>query len=54
MSAKIETVAIIGAGIMGAGLAQLFAQNGYAVKLHDVSIDALDRAVTRAGNNMAM
>src|SRR5665647_2495141 len=54
MASEKKTLAIIGAGIMGAGLAQLFAQNGYAVNLHDVSEDALARAVERARGNLAM
>jgi 3-hydroxybutyryl-CoA dehydrogenase len=51
---EIKTVAVVGAGIMGAGLAQLFAQNGYEVRLHDVSEDALERAVKRARQNLEM
>jgi 3-hydroxybutyryl-CoA dehydrogenase len=51
---EIKTVAVVGAGIMGAGLAQLFAQNGYEVRLHDVSGDALERAVKRARQNLEM
>lgn len=54
MSAEIETVAIIGAGVMGAGLAQLFAQNGYGVTLHDISEEALTRAAIRARRNLEM
>ena len=54
MSGNIRKVSVIGAGIMGAGLAQLFAQNGYEVNLHDLSEDALARALSRARNNMAM
>jgi 3-hydroxybutyryl-CoA dehydrogenase len=51
---EIKTVAVVGAGIMGAGLAQLFAQNGYAVRLHDVGEEALERAVKRARQNLEM
>ena len=51
---EIKTVAVVGAGIMGAGLAQLFAQNGYAVRLHDVSEAAGVRAIKRAGENLQM
>jgi 3-hydroxybutyryl-CoA dehydrogenase len=40
-------IAIIGAGTMGSGIAQVFAQSGFSVALHDVSQPALDRA--RAG-----
>ena len=35
---------VIGAGTMGRGIAQVFAQAGHAVRLHDTSARALDRA----------
>ena len=31
----IQRVAIVGAGTMGAGIAQLCAQSGFAIKVHD-------------------
>ena len=40
----IKTVGVIGAGTMGNGIAQVFAQHGYAVQLHDASTAAMDRA----------
>jgi 3-hydroxybutyryl-CoA dehydrogenase len=40
-------IAVIGSGTMGSGIAQVFAQSGFSVVLHDVSQPALDRA--RAG-----
>ncbi len=40
-------IAVIGSGTMGSGIAQVFAQSGFSVALHDVSQPALDRA--RAG-----
>jgi 3-hydroxybutyryl-CoA dehydrogenase len=43
----IRTVGVIGSGTMGSGIAQVFAQAGYTVRLHDVAAPALDRA--RAG-----
>lgn len=54
MASEKKTLAVIGAGIMGAGLAQLFAQNGYAVNLHDVTESALATAVERARANLEM
>ena len=44
---EIRTVGVIGSGTMGSGIAQVFAQAGYEVRLQDVSAPALDRA--RAG-----
>ena len=40
----IKTVGVIGAGTMGHGIAQVFAQAGYSVRLVDVAQPTLDRA----------
>jgi len=40
----IKTVGVIGAGTMGNGIAQVFAQAGFSVKLVDVAQPMLDRA----------
>lgn len=40
----IETVAVIGAGVMGAGIAQTLAQAGVRVSCHDVSEAQLEQA----------
>jgi 3-hydroxybutyryl-CoA dehydrogenase len=42
---SIKDVLIIGAGLMGSGIAQVCAQAGIQVGLHDVSKDALDKAL---------
>ena len=42
-----RTVAVVGAGTMGAGIAQVFAQAGIRVRLHDASPAALEGALTR-------
>ncbi len=42
----IRTVGVIGAGTMGNGIAQVFAQAGFAVRLVDVAQPMLDRART--------
>jgi len=42
----IKTVGVIGAGTMGNGIAQVFAQSGFAVTLVDVAQPMLDRAKT--------
>jgi 3-hydroxybutyryl-CoA dehydrogenase len=41
---QVQTVAIVGAGTMGNGIAQVFAQAGFDVLLHDSVKPALDRA----------
>ena len=40
----MQTIAVIGSGTMGSGIAQVFAQAGHSVLLHDVQQAALDRA----------
>ena len=42
----IKTVGVIGAGTMGNGIAQVFAQSGFTVRLADVAPPMLDRART--------
>jgi 3-hydroxybutyryl-CoA dehydrogenase len=46
---KIETIAVLGCGTMGAGIAQAALSAGYAVVLYDVSAAALDGARERIG-----
>lgn len=46
---QIKTVAVAGAGAMGAGIAQVFAQAGYKVLVYDLATMQLDKA--RAGIN---
>ena len=40
----IKTVGVVGTGIMGSGIAQVFAQAGFTVLVHDISDDALKNA----------
>jgi len=42
----IETIAVVGSGIMGRGIAHAAAVGGFRTLLHDVSAEALDRAFT--------
>jgi 3-hydroxybutyryl-CoA dehydrogenase len=41
---SIKTIGVVGAGTMGNGIAQVFAQSGFEVKLVDVARPMLDRA----------
>lgn len=41
----IKNIAVIGAGTMGNGIAQVFAQNNFSVNLVDVSKNQLDKAL---------
>ncbi len=43
---EIKQVAVIGAGQMGAGIAQVFAQANYEVTLYDINEKALDKGFT--------
>ena len=44
LAVPIETIAVIGSGIMGRGIAHAAAVGGFRAILHDVSAEALDRA----------
>ena len=49
---SIRTVAILGAGTMGNGIAHVFARSGYNVILRDVEQRILDRAVDTISKNL--
>jgi 3-hydroxybutyryl-CoA dehydrogenase len=48
----IRTVAVLGAGTMGNGIAHVFARSGYEVVLRDVSQPLLDRALAAIARNL--
>lgn len=49
---KIKTVAVLGAGTMGNGIAHVFARAGYDVILRDVEQRFLDRGMQTIGKNL--
>ncbi|HWW10877.1 MAG TPA: 3-hydroxyacyl-CoA dehydrogenase NAD-binding domain-containing protein, partial [Brevundimonas sp.] len=49
----IKTVAIIGAGQMGAGIAQTVAAGGYDVKLYDAAGDRVPQAMGAIAASLA-
>ena len=49
----IKTVGVVGAGTMGNGIAQVFAQAGFSVRLVDVSQPMLDRACKSIEKSLA-
>ena len=51
--ASIETIAVIGAGTMGHGIAQVAAASGFRVLLSDVDREALARGVKSIEKNLA-
>ncbi len=50
----IRTVAVIGAGIMGHAIAQVFARGGYKVNLLDVDQERLDKALVAIRLNLEL
>src|ERR1051325_8542342 len=53
MTQFIKTVGVVGAGTMGNGIAQSFAQAGFAVRLGDVAPAVLDRGRAAVGQRLA-
>ena len=49
---NISRIAVIGAGLMGHGIAQEFASAGYHVRLHDVTDEHLQTAYTQIEKNL--
>jgi 3-hydroxyacyl-CoA dehydrogenase/enoyl-CoA hydratase/3-hydroxybutyryl-CoA epimerase len=49
-SIKVETVGVVGAGVMGAEIAEAAAYNGYNVYLKDIDAAALDKGMATAKN----
>ena len=48
----IRTVAVLGAGTMGNGIAHVFARAGYSVILRDVEARFLERGLETIGKNL--
>ncbi len=48
----ITQIAVIGAGLMGHGIAQEFASAGYTVRMHDVTDEHLETACIQIENNL--
>lgn len=48
----ITRVAIVGAGMMGSGIAQVFAERGYRTILYDINSEQLDRALENIRSNL--
>lgn len=49
---QIKTIAVAGAGAMGAGIAQVFAQAGYSVLVYDLTATQLDKAKAGITDNL--
>ncbi|MCL6273105.1 3-hydroxybutyryl-CoA dehydrogenase [Muricauda sp. 2012CJ35-5] len=48
----MNTIAVIGAGTMGNGIAHVFAQNGHQVNLIDISQTSLDKGIATITKNL--
>lgn len=44
-----ETIAVLGAGVMGAGIVRTLVRGGHAVRVHDPRVDAAEAAAASAG-----
>jgi len=51
---SIKKTAVIGAGAMGHGIAQAFAQSGFQVALQDVAADVLEKAKGHVETNLTL
>ena len=51
---KFETVGVVGAGVMGVGLAQNLSQTGHRVVLVDIADEVLQRAQSEIRKNIRM
>ena len=49
----VQRVAVIGAGVMGTGIAQVAARAGYQVELFDAAAGAVQKALERIGDSLA-
>ena len=50
----IRTIAVLGAGIMGHGIAQAFLMSGYPVRLYDLNGSILDTAGAHIEKNLEL
>jgi 3-hydroxybutyryl-CoA dehydrogenase len=53
MSAIVERLGVVGAGTMGAGIAQLGCTAGMRTRIHDPVPEALDRGAQRVRDGLA-
>jgi len=49
---ELKNISIIGAGTMGNGIAHVFAQSGFTVRLIDVDATQLEKAIVTIGKNL--
>ncbi|MCX7983134.1 MAG: 3-hydroxyacyl-CoA dehydrogenase NAD-binding domain-containing protein [Syntrophales bacterium] len=49
---EVKRILVVGAGLMGGGIAQVAAQNGYEVVLNDVSMELVERGLSNIEKNL--
>lgn len=49
---EIKTVGVIGAGLMGSGIAQVAAESGYQVVLRDIATQFVERGLKAISKNL--
>jgi len=50
---EIKKIAVIGAGIMGNGIAQVCAQSGFQVSMRDIDQKCLDKGMKKIEKNLS-
>ena len=53
MGKDIKNILVVGAGVMGSGIAQVFAANGYKTVMTDLKEEFLKKAFKNIENNIA-
>ena len=48
----VKSISVLGAGIMGSGIAHVSALGGFRTKLYDISQEILNRALQQIQNNL--
>jgi 3-hydroxybutyryl-CoA dehydrogenase len=51
---RIKSIAIIGAGIMGEGMIQVFAQSGFLVNVIDKNTQILEKCLNQVKSNVKL
>lgn len=50
---QVKTIGVVGAGLMGSGIAQVAAESGYQVILRDIEIQYVDRGLKSVSKNLS-
>jgi 3-hydroxybutyryl-CoA dehydrogenase len=50
---EIKTVGVVGCGLMGSGIVELLAKNGYSVVVREINDDFLNKGLKRVSGSMA-